>query len=104
MNVTQPQNAIYASSYSGPVFGASSEIYISDNSNATINSYSNLGYDYQLPSFLLNLSNFTNSTTSTTSTSGSYVNNTLSSFLAGTYNFMTYEIETYSIDRNLDFF
>jgi len=103
MNVTQPQNAIYASSYYGPVFGASGDIYISDNSNAT-SSYSNLGYDYQLPSFLLNLSNFTNSTTSTTSTSGSYVNNTLSSFLAGTYNFMTYEIETYSIDRNLDFF
>ncbi len=99
MNVTQPQNAILASYYNGPTFGINYDIYITDNSNASIYSFSNLGSSFQLPSFLLNSSNSTNSTFNS-STTGAFSNNTASSFLAGSYNFITYEIEIYSTDRN----
>ena len=98
MNATQPQNAILASYYNGPTFGNSNDIYIADDSNASINSFSNLGYGFKLPSFILNSSNSTNSTFNS-STTGVFSNNTASSFLAGSYNFMTYEIEIYSTNR-----
>jgi len=73
--------AIYSNPYYGPTFGGGHDFYISDQSNLNINSYSNLGHSYQLP--------FTNF---------SYGSTEANSFLAGSYNFQTLEIEVYSID------
>ena len=95
MNVTQPMQVITVSYSNGPIFGSSRDLYISDSSNVNTQSYSNLGSNFQLPNFLLNLTNATNSSASTTG------NKTSSSFLAGSNSFMTLEIEVYSTDRNL---
>jgi hypothetical protein len=78
MLVTYPQEAIYSYySYYGPTFGSGLDLYINDGGSY---SYSNLGYSYQLPSFL-----------NTTSGSPS-----AQSFLAGSYNFKAFEIEVYA--------
>ena len=51
-NVTNPSQAIYRSSGSGPVFGNGWDIYIADNANSNTNSYSDFGEykDYFVPS------------------------------------------------------
>jgi len=82
-NTNGGSNAIYSNPYYGPTFGYGHDFRISDQSNININSYSNLGYSYQLP--------FTNFTQWSTAAK---------SFLAGSYNFQTLEIEVYSIDGN----
>ncbi len=74
MPVIIPQYAIYASYSYGPTFGADHDFYIrSDGSYG----YSNLGYAYQLPSFL------------------SYGTTSAQSFLAGSYSFYPIDIEVY---------
>ena len=93
MNVTQPMQVITVSYSNGPIFGSSRDLYISDSSNVNTQSFSNLGMDFQLPSFLLNISNATSPSVST----GNII---FSTFLAGSYNFITSEIEVYSTDRN----
>ena len=81
MNIIQPQNAIYASSYYGPTFGGGHDLYVALDSSYA---YSNLGHSYQLPSFLANYG----------------VNSQQAqSFLAGSYNFQLVEVEVYQIDR-----
>ena len=79
MLVTYPQEVIYSYySYYGPKFGSGLDLYINSDGSYC---YSNLGYAYQLPSFL-------------NTTSGS---NSSKSFLAGSYSFKAFEIEVYSI-------
>ena len=81
MFVISPQDAIYTSPYNGPAFGGN-DLYISSDGSY---GFSNLGSNYQLPSFL------------TTSSQ---------SFLAGSYSFKPIEIEVYAIflDRNIIFY
>jgi hypothetical protein len=82
MLVFNPQYAIYINPGYGPYFG-SGDLYISSDGSY---GKSNLGYNYQLPSFL--------------PTSFSQ------SFLAGSYSFKPIEIEVYAVllDRNIIFF
>ena len=82
-NTLGGSNAIYSDPSYGPTFGGGHDFYISGQSNINTNSYSSLGYSYQLP--------FTNFT---------YGSTAAQSFLAGSYNFQTLEIEVYSIDGN----
>ena len=81
MIVTNPSQAIYASSYNGPTFGSGFDLYTSHDGSY---GYSSLGNSYQLPSFL--------------SLYGS-----AQSFLAGSYNFQPSEIEVYSVYINRKF-
>jgi hypothetical protein len=75
MSVKYPQYAIYAYDSYGPTFGAGHDFYIgSDGSYG----YSNLGYYYQLPSFL------------------TYGTAPAQSFLAGSYSFTPLDIEVYT--------
>ena len=76
MPVTRPESAIYSSPYVGPSFGSADDL-------ACYGSFcnSNLGYSYQLPSFL-------NTT---------YYSNSSQPFLAGSYSFTAIEIEVYAI-------
>ena len=78
MNLNKLLYPIQTSYSSGPIFGINNDIYIADRSNININSYSKVSNGFQSPSFLFNSS------------------------LAGTYNFMTTEIEVYSVYRNLN--
>ena len=81
MPVLNAQYAVYYNYYSGPTFGYNgySDLYISDSSNTNRNSNSYaLGTNYQLPSFLK------------PSTPASQ------SFIAGSTNFQTVEIEVYT--------
>ena len=48
--VTYPPHAIYRSSKSGPVFGAGHDIYIANNANSNVNSYTYFGHYYHVPS------------------------------------------------------
>lgn len=64
--------------YYGPTFGKGHDIFISDNSNSSSNSFSNLGISYQNP-------NYTNNNDSRQA----------QSLLAGSYNFKTDEIEVF---------
>jgi hypothetical protein len=74
MIVTNPQYAIFAYPSYGPTFGNAHDLYISSDG---LSCNSNLGYSYQVPSFL---------------TSGTAA---AQSFLAGSYNFRAIEIEVY---------
>ena len=76
INVSLPQYAIYGNASHGPAFGGCHDIYISTNSNANSNSYSNFGHTYQLP-------NYQSGTTHA------------QSIFAGSYNFQTVEIEVF---------
>ena len=81
MNIIKTQYAIYASSNYGPTFGEGHDLYVGSDGTQ---GYSNLGYSYQLPSFLANYG----------------VNSQQAqSFLAGSYNFPVVEVEVYQIDR-----
>ncbi len=82
MNLTKPFYGIKTSYSSGPVFGGNTNnLYISDNSNINMKSYSKLSSDFRLSSFLLSNPNAT------------------ATFLAGSYNFIPSEIEVFSTDR-----
>jgi hypothetical protein len=79
-NVTKPNYAIfgyYSWSYSGPIFGG--DIRVSDYSNTNENSYSDLGYSYQLPKNI------------------TYGSVEAQSYLAGSYTWKTTEIEVYQV-------
>ncbi len=76
MNCMEPSKAIYAYNGFGPTFGEG-DLYICDNSNTTKRSYSNLGRSYKHPNYAKN-------------------SNEAQSFLAGSYNFLTTEIEVYT--------
>jgi len=73
----QPANAICCYAAFGPRFGEGADLYICNNSNVSNESYSNLGGSYSHPDF-------------------TYGMNEAQSFLAGSYNFQTTEIEVYS--------
>ena len=77
MKCTKPSGAIYACSEYGPSFGGGFDLYISNNSNTSGESYSNLAYSYKHPNY-------------------AYNSNEAKSFLAGSYKFLTTEIEVYT--------
>jgi hypothetical protein len=76
-NVTNPYNALTNYYSIGPSFG--SDIFVSDNSNQNNYSYSYLGSSYQLPNNI------------------EYGSEEAKSYLAGSYNWQTTEIEVYQI-------
>jgi hypothetical protein len=78
-NVTQPTYAIYSYSSYGPTFGGGHDIYVSDSSNTNGNSNSDLGYFYQLPKNI------------------TYGSTEAKSYLAGSSNWKTTEIEVYQV-------
>ncbi|PFX29428.1 BTB/POZ domain-containing protein KCTD21 [Stylophora pistillata] len=47
--VNDQEDAIYCDSYHGPTFGGGYDLHVSNNTNTSGKSYSNLGYSYQLP-------------------------------------------------------
>ena len=73
-----PQHAIYCTLGYGPTFGNGHDIYICNNSNTTLSSYSCFFYSYKNDQ--LNLT---------------YNTKEAKSFLAGSYNFLTTEIEVF---------
>jgi hypothetical protein len=76
------QKAIYCNPSFGPIFGSGHSFYISSDSNKNKDSYSNLGKTYQHPNY-------------------EYGSNEAQSFLAGSYNFSTSEIEVFQVAREL---
>ena len=70
--------SIYCYSFNGPIFGSGHDILIADNSNVEATSASNLGQSY-------NFSHFPHGTPEA------------KSFLAGSYNFQTCEIEVFQL-------
>ena len=79
LNVTQPYAAIYNYYDSGPIFGGGYDIKVSGNSNQNNNSYSKLGYSYQLPNNI------------------TYGSEESKRYLAGSENWQTTEIEVYQL-------
>ena len=73
------KHSIYCHASYGPTFGGGHEIYISNNSNTANTSYSNFGHSYDLKLF-------------------SYDSTEAKSFLAGSYNFQTSEIEVFQLN------
>jgi hypothetical protein len=73
----QNQNVIICNSFFGPLFGAGAEIAIVSNSNQNNNSNSNLGNCFKHPDY-------------------SHGSNEAKSFLAGSFNFKTVEIEVFT--------
>jgi len=79
------QNTVYGnysvlgSATYGPTFGGGHDFYICDNSNTVNSSYSNFGYSFTI-----------------TSTGHAYSSPQAQSFLAGSYNFKTVEIEIFA--------
>jgi len=72
-------NSIYSIANYGPTFGSGHDIYCCNNSNTTSGSYSNLGYSFPLT----DLPNY------------AYDSNNAKNLLAGSYNFLTSEIEVF---------
>ena len=64
----------------GPSFGGGHDIFISDNSNTTTQSYSNLGHSFNTPHL-------------------AYDTTEAKSFLAGSYNFQVSEIEVFCVNE-----
>ena len=52
--VTKPKYAIYGYSGNGPTFGGGHDIRIHNNANGNINSYTNFGQSYPVPSGVRN--------------------------------------------------
>jgi hypothetical protein len=71
--------AIYGYYENGPIFGRGFDIFVSDKSNINNNSYSNLGNSYQLPEDI------------------NYGYDTANTYLAGSRNWQTVEIEVYQL-------
>ena len=76
MHTTNVKHSIYCSSSLGPVFGDGHDIYIADNANETMNSYTILGDTYKHPEYV----------------QGS---DQVQTFLAGSFEFQLDEIEIY---------
>ena len=76
LKCTVPSTAIVANSGYGPVFG-DHDICIFNNSNTNNKNFSNLGHTFKHPNF-------------------AYGSNEAKSFLAGSCNFLTNEIEVYT--------
>lgn len=76
-NNTNNKHSTYNASSYGPTFGGGHDIYICANSNTTKSSYSNLGHSFKLPKY-------------------AYGTNEAKNFLAGSYNFLTKEIEVFA--------
>jgi len=76
---SNPIYSIYANPQNGPIFGGSHDFAIYDQSNSKNNSHSRLGYSYQAPL------NYT------------FSSDQANSFLAGSRNFQTLEVEVYTI-------
>jgi hypothetical protein len=72
------QKAIYCDSYFGPTFGGGHDFYISSDSNTKTSSCSYLGHTYQHPNYR-------------------FGSNEAQSFLAGSYNFSSSEIEVFQV-------
>lgn len=79
LKCSSPSYAIYCSGDYGPTFGAGHDINIRSNSNLNKHSYTNLGYSYMHPDF-------------------NFGSNEAKTFLAGSFNFKTVEIEVYCRD------
>jgi len=77
MKCIEPSYAIGANISYGPIFGGGNDILICNNSNTSNGSYSNLGRSYKHPNYV-------------------HGSNEAKSFLAGSYNFLTTEIEVYT--------
>eukprot|EP01091_Cochliopodium_minus_P016983 TRINITY_DN6534_c0_g1_i1.p1 TRINITY_DN6534_c0_g1~~TRINITY_DN6534_c0_g1_i1.p1 ORF type:complete len:203 (-),score=50.59 TRINITY_DN6534_c0_g1_i1:85-693(-) len=76
--LVKPQYAIDDSSNYGPTFGGGNDIYISDNCNANLNSFSNLGHSYS-------------------GCHHKFENNEAKSFLCGAAKFKVEEIEVWQL-------
>jgi hypothetical protein len=72
-------NSIYCASGYGPTFGSGHDLHLCNNSNTQTGSYSNLGYSYPV----------------TNPTGYAYGSNQVKNLFAGSYNFLTLEIEIY---------
>jgi hypothetical protein len=70
------ENAVFTYSQYGPTFGKGYDIFIANDANTTMDSYSNLGYSYTHPQY-------------------EYGTNEVKSFLAGSNYFQLDEIEVY---------
>jgi hypothetical protein len=70
------QYSTYNGANYGPTFGGGHDLYICDNSNVQNQSYTNLGHSYSLPGY-------------------TYGQTNIQSWMAGSYNFTTAEIEVY---------
>jgi hypothetical protein len=70
------QYSVLCDSKYGPAFGCGIDIYIANNANTTMNSYSNLGYTFKHPQYV-------------------YETDEAQRFLAGSHNFQLDEIEVY---------
>jgi hypothetical protein len=77
LKCTNPSTAIVADSEFGPVFGRGHDICICNNSNTNNKNFSNLGHTFKHPNY-------------------AYGSNEAKSFLAGSCNFLTKEIEVYT--------
>jgi len=77
MKCINPTCAIRASSEYGPTFGGGADLFICNDSNTSNESSSNLGNSFKHPNY-------------------GYGSNEAKSFLAGSYNFRTKEIEVYT--------
>ena len=72
------QHAIYCNSSFGPTFGGGFDLYICNNSHQVLQSYSNFGYSYQLPTGYV------------------YGSGQAKNLLTGQYQFLTTEIEVFT--------
>ena len=77
LNVTQPEYAVYNYYSFGPIFGDSIHVY--DDSNQNNDSFSKLGFNYQLPNNI------------------NYESEEAQNYLAGSYNWQSTEIEVYQL-------
>jgi len=77
LKCTDPSQAIFTSSEHGPTFGAGHDLRICNNSNTTNENYSKLSTSYNHPNY-------------------PFGSNEAKSFLAGSFNFLTTEIEVYT--------
>jgi hypothetical protein len=80
MKIINPDYAVYASDYMGPVFGSGNDLAISDDSDKNYYSYAMIGNTYQLPPFLVQ--NHQNA----------------QSFLADSYYFKTFQVEVFLVN------
>jgi len=76
-NNTNNKHSIYNASSYGATFGGGHDLYICNQSNTVKSSYSNLGHSFKVPKH-------------------AYGSNEAKNFLAGSYNFLTKEIECFS--------
>jgi len=76
-NNTNNKHSTYGATAYGPTFGGGHDLYICNSSDTTKSSYTNLGHSFKLPK-------------------APYGQNEAKNFLAGSYNFLTKEIEVFA--------